>query len=212
MAIFSKCSTGEEKRVKRQNVSPARNSDDVTFDEAMVVGCAGNHNPKADSGHSTSVRCIFWSVQLACSVTSLQLVLIATSLNPLCVIYYLNRKWLLSTGSNWIENYHPKLIGFEIFLKNYRSHYIDNIESTARIVQHFHVQSHIVAKYSLGWTNSSSPVVHMELRENGEHYGAAHKDSSFDICRIKFVNTDSANFAKLCTLTSLYTSFAKIKF
>lgn len=70
--------------------------------------------------------------------------------NPMVELKMLHRKWLQADGSDRIEVYHPKLIGFERFLKSYRTRSTDKIESTARINLPYQVQTHISEKFNLG--------------------------------------------------------------
>lgn len=102
--------------------------------------------------------------------------------DPLVNLKHLHRKWLTAKGPDKIELYHPKLVGFEHFLKSCRSRSTDSVESTARISLPFQVQTHISQKYNLGWNDSSARVVYVELRGHEEHYGTVQDDSSFEIC------------------------------
>lgn len=52
---------------------------------------------------------------------------------PLSNLKFLHTKWLTSNGFDYIESYHPKLAGFEYFLKACRLQFNDSLGSVARI-------------------------------------------------------------------------------
>lgn len=95
---------------------------------------------------------------------------------------FLRRKWLTIERSDNIETFHPKLIGFEHFLKSYRSRSIDSVESIATIHLPVQVQTHISEKYNSGWSNSTARIVYIELSCHEGHYGTVHDNSLFEIC------------------------------
>lgn len=102
--------------------------------------------------------------------------------DPFINMSILHRKWLQSQSDDRIEGYHPKLIGFEHHLKSFRSRSSDIVESTARIVLLFQVQSNISQKFNLAWSENSARVVYVELRGQEEQYGASNDNDSFEIC------------------------------
>lgn len=85
----------------------------------------------------------------------------------------LYRKWLHSEGSDRLENYHPKLLGFKHFLKSCRSSNTDSLVSTVEIRLPFQAQTHIAEKYNLRWAYSNARVVYIELRGHDEPYSAS---------------------------------------
>lgn len=101
--------------------------------------------------------------------------------NPLADVHTMHRKWLHSDGPDKLEVYHPRFVGFDNFLKSLRARSTDNIESTAKIPMPFPVQTHIYGKYNMGWRESSTRMVYVELRGFEENYGAHNDDSSFEI-------------------------------
>lgn len=94
----------------------------------------------------------------------------------------LHRKWLFSFGSDKIEKYHPKLIGFESFLKSYRFRSSDSIKLFYRISLPFKDQTQISFKFNLAWSDSFARVVYVELRVHKEQYGTIQDNDSFEIC------------------------------
>lgn len=101
--------------------------------------------------------------------------------SPLVDLTHLHRKWLQSKGPERMEMYHPKMIGFEKFLKSCRSRNVDSVESMAKITLPFKVQTHISEKYHLGWNDNTARIVYVELRGHEENYGAVKDDGSFEI-------------------------------
>lgn len=106
----------------------------------------------------------------------------------------LQRKWLQSKDLDYIESYHPKLIGFERFLKSYRTRGTYKMEFKARIDLTCQVQTHIFENVNLGWSESIAKVVYVELRGQEDQYGAAQDNDSFEVCKIvKLVIFSSCN-------------------
>ena len=66
--------------------------------------------------------------------------------NPLIDPRIMHKKWL--SAATGFQIYHPKISGFETSLKPSRKRTIDYIESSARIILPFPVQSHILAKHN----------------------------------------------------------------
>ena len=74
----------------------------------------------------------------------------------------MHRKWLSHT--NGFAMYHTKVIGFEAGLKRLRKRTIVYIESYARILLPFAVQSRISSKHNLGGRENGTRMVDVELR------------------------------------------------
>lgn len=93
----------------------------------------------------------------------------------------LHRKWLTAEGSDKMEMYHPKYLGFENALKAHRERCVDTVESSARITLPFAVQTHVYGKYNLGWRENTARMVYIDLKAYEEHYGILQDDNSFEI-------------------------------
>lgn len=100
---------------------------------------------------------------------------------PLVDLSMMHRKWLTAAGPEKIESYHPKLTGFENALKAYREHCKDDVVSTARISLPFQVETHIHAKYNLGWRDSTARMVYVDLKGHEEHYSLVQDENTFEI-------------------------------
>ena len=90
----------------------------------------------------------------------------------------LHKKWL-SRGQ--FARYHPRLIGFMSSLKNLRSKINSDIESTARIVLPFRVQTHMLNKWHLGWTCDSARVIYVNLSAEADEYAITNDRKPYEI-------------------------------
>lgn len=82
-----------------------------------------------------------------------------------------------------IEIYHPKLTGFEQFLKSCTGSSTDSIDSTARILLPFQVQQKMFEKCNPEWVDSNAWILYVELCSHEERrYGAVQDDRSYEIC------------------------------
>lgn len=80
-----------------------------------------------------------------------------------------------------MERYHPKFIGFETALKALRKKSSDSVQSTARIPLPFAVQTHIERKFNLGWRETNTRVVYVELKAYDEQYAVPEEENSFEM-------------------------------
>ncbi len=77
--------------------------------------------------------------------------------------------------------YHPKFLGFEHALREKRERNSDAVKSTAFIPLPFPVQTHLDAKYNLGWARNSSRVVYVDLKAFVESYAVGNDQDDFEI-------------------------------
>lgn len=68
----------------------------------------------------------------------------------------LHCKWLQSSNADHIELYHPKLIGFEEFLKEIRSCSIDITEPRAKML--YHVRYRPIEQMDFIWDGTTVPL------------------------------------------------------
>lgn len=92
----------------------------------------------------------------------------------------MNKKWLIPNAAGGFQLYHPKMIGFEMALKELRSRSSDLVESVARIPLPFPVQSHIDASYNLAWKDSEAKMVYVDLKAFIEDYSVQKNKKSFE--------------------------------
>lgn len=100
---------------------------------------------------------------------------------PMVNLENLHKKWLNSTSDDRIEKYHPKYIGFEAALKRFRARDSDIIESTAQIALPFTVQTHVDARFNLGWKENTTRVVYVDLKAYEENYMVMRDENSFEM-------------------------------
>ena len=81
----------------------------------------------------------------------------------------LHRKWLNSNGDHRIYEEHPKLVGFEKFLKNLRRHANSSVESTCRIPLPFQVESHIYDRHNIQFLESNTRLAYIYRTSRCEH-------------------------------------------
>lgn len=94
-------------------------------------------------------------------------------------------KRLKSVCEDYIMMYHLRMVEFEKYLKQFRQHIIDNIESTATMALPFHLQSQILEKFHLCWTNRRTRAVYVELCGHEEQYNVANSNSGLEVCRLR---------------------------
>lgn len=94
----------------------------------------------------------------------------------------LHRESLQSTSPDQIENYHPKLIGFERFQNSCRTRSADKLESKAKTNFPCQVQTHIFEKFNLGWSESGAKVIYVKCRGQEDYYGTGQDNDYFEVC------------------------------
>lgn len=100
---------------------------------------------------------------------------------PLFNLTVMHRKWLRSGSSDRMEEYHPKFLGFEASLKQFRNRADAEIESQSRIALPFPVQTHIAHKSNLAWTDNSTRMVYVDLKAYEDEYSLQQNENSFEI-------------------------------
>lgn len=100
---------------------------------------------------------------------------------PLCNDEMLHRKWLRSEEDR-LEGYHPKLLGFENALKEYREKRADSVKSVVRIASPFAVETHIVRRSPLGWAENAARMIYNDMKAYEESYGVEQNGADFEIC------------------------------
>ena len=84
-----------------------------------------------------------------------------------------------------MEMYHPKLIRFHTGLKNGPKSSFDSIESVARIVLPFPVQTDIESRSNLAWKGNDTKMVYIDLKSTVKEYVVAtdgrHLSTSYSI-------------------------------
>lgn len=79
--------------------------------------------------------------------------------------------------------HYPNFVWFENFLKSCRLQNIDiGVESTAKVVHPFQVQTHIFPKHNFEWIYNFARVVFMELHRRAEQHWAVQDNLSLEIC------------------------------
>ena len=98
-----------------------------------------------------------------------------------CQMDILHRKWLRSEASESMELYHPKILGFESFFQNLRDRSTDGVESVANIPLPFPVESCIYCQYNLGWRETTTKFVYVDLQAFVEAYAVVNGNPTFEI-------------------------------
>lgn len=102
---------------------------------------------------------------------------------PLSNLRMLHRKWVeTAKDGSKMQMYHPKVLGFEASLKQFRKHSNEKIEATARIALPFPVQNHIAKRDNLGWLDNDCKVVYIDLKAHDDEYLVTRDENSFEIC------------------------------
>ncbi len=74
--------------------------------------------------------------------------------------------------------FHPKYTGFEDALKKVRDRVSDNLVSVAP----FAAQTHIDQKFNLGWRDSDSKMIYIEMKAFVELCSVVNDEADFDVC------------------------------
>jgi len=102
---------------------------------------------------------------------------------PLVDLELLHQKWLRPVDKESVQPftmYHPKVLAFENALKTKRQRAADDVVSTAKIILPFAVQTHIESKTNLGFKDSGTKVVYIELKAMAENYAVANDNADFE--------------------------------
>lgn len=85
----------------------------------------------------------------------------------------LHKKWLTSgpQDSLALRKYHPKFLGFELFLKPYRRRSEDPIESVGHVPLRIKVEQHIFSRHHLGWYDDAARALYVDLKAPENSYG-----------------------------------------
>lgn len=81
-----------------------------------------------------------------------------------------------------MQMYHPKILRFEAYRKQFRHTSEDKIESKARISLPFLVQHRIFKLDNLGWVGNDCRVVYVDLQAHDDEYLVTRDKNSFEIC------------------------------
>lgn len=103
--------------------------------------------------------------------------------SPLVDSELLHQKWLLSAeedNNTLFTMFHPKVLALEDTLKKKRKRATDDVTSTAKIPVPFPVQTHIESKTNLGFEESSTKLVYIELKAMAENYAVANDNDEFE--------------------------------
>lgn len=87
--------------------------------------------------------------------------------------HHATQKWLTyETGESCaLCKYHPKFLGFGLFLKLLRKRAYDPIESVGRVALRIPVQQHIFSRTHLGCYDSPARVIYVHLKAPDNNYG-----------------------------------------
>lgn len=99
---------------------------------------------------------------------------------PLLDLAFLHKKWLKEGAKERMEKYHPKFLGFENALKNFRARASEDVESTASIPLPFAVETHIDSTHNLGWVDDNTRILYVDLKSYEDNYGVHNDENSFD--------------------------------
>lgn len=94
----------------------------------------------------------------------------------------LHKKWITPSTSGGaqsctsMQTYHPKFLGFELFLKPFRKRAHDPIEAVGRVGLKIAVQAHIFDRTHLGWLDSAARVLYVDLKAPANKYGPLKND------------------------------------
>lgn len=100
--------------------------------------------------------------------------------SPMNSVHHLHRVWLRA-DSDAMEVYHPKVLGFDNSLKGLRESKSDTVESVAHIALPFEVDTHVVKKTPLGWTDSAARVIYVDMKACKELYDNGDENADFKI-------------------------------
>lgn len=102
--------------------------------------------------------------------------------DEMVIMEKLHRLWINHNDPNLkIENYHPKIIGFEESLKELRSHHSERVEQFMRIQLPFSVETSIHKITNLGWVNSKAVVLYCDLKSNVDNYGSRRGTTEIEL-------------------------------
>lgn len=102
---------------------------------------------------------------------------------PLVDLDMLHQKWLRQpTDDNncRFTMFHPKVLALEDALKKKRNRAADSVVSTARIILPFPVQTHVESKTNLGFKESGTKLVYVDLKAMAENYAVANDQDDFE--------------------------------
>lgn len=101
--------------------------------------------------------------------------------HPLIDLPLLHKKWIMSSKEDRMETYHPKFLGFEASLKQFRERATDCVLSRARFILPFPVQAHIEGRHNLGWVDNLCRIVYVDLKAHEEQYSIVQDENCFEI-------------------------------
>ena len=84
-------------------------------------------------------------------------------------------------SKNKDQNLELKFLGFEKSLKRLREHSEQAVSSLARTSLPFPVQSHIMQKCNMAWSDSAALIVYVDLKAFLEDYALANDTDSFQM-------------------------------
>jgi len=103
---------------------------------------------------------------------------------PLVNLKLLHQKWLRPVEKDsdpLFTMFHPKVLALEDALKKKRLRATDDVISTAKIPLPFPVQTHIESKTNLGFKESGTKLVYIELKAMAETYAVANDNQEFEL-------------------------------
>jgi len=102
---------------------------------------------------------------------------------PLVDLNLLHQKWLRPVekdDNTLFTMFHPKVLALEDALKKKRMRATDDVISTAKIILPFPVQTHVESKTNLGFKESGTKLVYIELKAMAENYAVANDNDEFE--------------------------------
>jgi len=102
---------------------------------------------------------------------------------PLVDLHLLHQKWLREASKDEdcpFTMFHPKVLSLEDALKKKRKRAADSVISTARILLPFAVQTHIESKTNLGFKDSGTKLVYVDLKAMAETYAVVNDNEEFE--------------------------------
>lgn len=108
-----------------------------------------------------------------------ELELIVRWTEPLANPKVLHGKWMEAEATEHIQVYHTRIQDFKRALKTLRSHAEDGMDSAARIVLPFPVYMVVEAKQNLGFCDSGSKIVYIELKAYVDTYELVKEGAAF---------------------------------
>lgn len=93
----------------------------------------------------------------------------------------MHKKWLNKDNREGFEMYHPKVVGFQLALKQLRKRNSDMVESVARIMLPFPVQAHVRSHHNMAWVESSVRMVYLDLMAVVDEYAHENNKEAFEV-------------------------------